>query len=47
VEVAELKDAAKASEAKMKKLEDQCVDREVNLGVVEAALMLRLRPSTC
>jgi len=38
MEVAELKDAAKISEAKMKKLEDQCVDREVKLGATEATL---------
>jgi len=38
VEVADLKDVAKASEAKMKKLEDQCVDRERKLGAVEATL---------
>jgi len=38
VEIAELKDAAKASEVKMKKLEDHCVDREVKLGETEAAL---------
>jgi len=38
VEIADLKDAAKTFEAKMKKLEDQCVDREVKLGVTEAAL---------
>ena len=37
-EVAELKDAAEASKIKTKKLEDQCVDREVKLGEVEAAL---------
>jgi len=38
VEVADLKYAAKAFEAKMKKLEDQCVDRELKLGAAEAAL---------
>ena len=38
VEIADLKDAAKTSEAKTKKLEDQCVDREVKLGATEAAL---------
>ena len=37
-EVAELKDAVEASKIKTKKLEDQCVDREVKLGEVEAAL---------
>jgi len=40
VEVMELKDAAKVSEAKMKKLKDQCVDREVKLGATEAVLNL-------
>ena len=38
MEIADLKDAAKTSEAKMKKLKDQCVDREVKLGATEAAL---------
>jgi len=38
VEIAELKDAAKTSEAKMKKLEAHCVDREVKLGATEATL---------
>jgi len=38
MEIAELKDVAKAFEAKMKKLEGRCVDREVKLGEVEAAL---------
>jgi len=38
VEIANLKDAVKASEVKMKKLEDQCVDREVKLGAAEASL---------
>jgi len=37
VEIVDLKDAAKTSEAKMKKLEDQCVDRDVKLGATEAA----------
>jgi len=37
VEIAELKDVAKASKVKMKKLEDHCVDREVKLGETEAA----------
>ena len=38
VEIAELKDTAKTTEAKMKKLKDHCVDREVKLGATEAAL---------
>jgi len=42
-EVAKLKDAAKTSEAKMKKLEDQCIDREVKLGATEAALDVKTK----
>jgi len=38
VEIAELKDAVETSKTKQKKLEDQCVDRQVKLGEVEAAL---------
>ena len=45
VEIAELKYAAKTSEAKMKKLEDQCLDREVKLGVAEAALEAKTKAS--
>ena len=37
-DVAEIKDVAEASKIKTKKLEDQCVDREVKLGEVEATL---------
>jgi len=43
VEIADLKDAAKTSEAKMKKLEDQCVDREVKLGAAEATLDVKTK----
>ncbi|XP_068474813.1 uncharacterized protein [Phaseolus vulgaris] len=38
VKVVELEDAAKASVAQQKKLEDHCVDREQKLGKTEAAL---------
>jgi len=37
VEITDLKDTAKTSKVKMKKLENQCVDREVKLGTAEAA----------
>ena len=38
VQITELKDAVETSKAQQKKLEDQCVDQEVKLGEVEAAL---------
>ena len=38
MQIADLKDTAKAFEDKMKRLEDQCVDRELKLGAAEAAL---------
>jgi len=38
VQVVDFKDVVETSEAKMKKLEDHCVDREQKLGKTEAAL---------
>ena len=42
VKVADLEDAAKASEAEQKKLEAQCIDREQKLGKTEGELAAKI-----